>query len=157
EIGKDRYTYGFDDLKTIAIARLFLDNFSHIKAYWIMLGKDIAQMALNCGANDIDGTVTEEKISRMAGGQAGMSMSRNDICALIQHASCEPIERDTLYRPVARQDQAARRKVYDKAYKWFLGDPTKAPLGENRSTSFAWTLDVALGEDPATLGEKRHI
>src|SRR5690606_19288228 len=74
EMGINRYTFGYDDLKTIAVARLYLDNFQHIKAYWIMLGQDIAQLALRFGANDLDGTVIEEKISRMAGGRAGMVM-----------------------------------------------------------------------------------
>lgn len=100
EMGVDRYTFGYDDLKTIAIARLFLDNFRHIKAYWVMLGQDIAQLALRFGANDLDGTVIEEKISRMAGGRAGMVMSRGFIEDLIRKADRNPCERDTLYRPI---------------------------------------------------------
>jgi hypothetical protein len=102
DMGITRYTVGMDDLRTIAIARLFLDNFRHIKAYWIMLGQDIAQIALNFGANDLDGTVTEEKISRMAGGRAGMAMDKKQIHSLIRKANKVPVERDTLYHPVWR-------------------------------------------------------
>lgn len=100
EMGIDRYTFGYDDLKTIAIARLFLDNFHHIKAYWVMLGQDIAQIALKFGANDLDGTIVEEKISRMAGGRAGMAMSRSFLESLIRKSDRIPCERDTLYRPL---------------------------------------------------------
>ena len=102
EMGIKRYTFGYDDLKNIAIARLFLDNFKHIKAYWIMLGQDIAQLALHYGANDLDGTVIEEKISRMAGGRAGMVMQRSSIEDLISRADRQPTERDTLYNPVIK-------------------------------------------------------
>ncbi len=102
EMGIDSYTFGFDDLKTLAIARLYLDNFQHIKAYWIMLGQDVAQLALHYGANDLDGTVIEEKISRMAGGRAGMAMSRHYIENLIVKSGRIPTERDTLYNAVPR-------------------------------------------------------
>jgi aminodeoxyfutalosine synthase len=102
EMGIDHYTFGFDDLKTLAIARLYLDNFQHIKAYWVMLGQDIAQLALQFGANDLDGTVIEEKISRMAGGRAGMAMSRSLIENIVRKAHRLPQERDTLYNAVTR-------------------------------------------------------
>lgn len=108
EMGIDRYTFGYDDLKTIAIARLFLDNFRHIKAYWVMLGQDVAQLALQFGANDLDGTVVEEKISRMAGGRAGMSMSRPFLESLIRKAARIPCERDTLYNPVQTPEAMVR-------------------------------------------------
>lgn len=104
QMGISRYTIGADDLKTIAIARLYLDNIRNIKSYWIMFGQEIAQLALAFGANDLDGTVTEEKISRMAGGRAGIVMSRAEIEALIRKAQRTPIERDTLYRPIHKTD-----------------------------------------------------
>lgn len=100
EMGIDKYTFGYDDLKTLAIARLYLDNFRHIKAYWIMLGQDVAQLALSFGANDLDGTIIEEKISRMAGGRAGMAMDRPFIENLIAKAHRQPCERDTLYQAI---------------------------------------------------------
>lgn len=88
---------GFDDLKTIAIARLYLDNFAHIKAYWVMLGERIAQVALTFGANDFDGTVVEEKIGHEAGADSPQEMGRDNIVRLIRAAGREPVERDSLY------------------------------------------------------------
>jgi aminodeoxyfutalosine synthase len=93
---------GFADLKNIAIARLLLDNFEHIKAYWIMLTPRIAQIALRFGANDIDGTVVEEKIYHDAGATTAQFTPRAELERLIREAGCVPVERDTLYRPVDR-------------------------------------------------------
>ena len=93
---------GFDDLRSIAAARLLLDNFEHIKAYWIMLTPRIAQIALKFGANDMDGTVIEEKIYHDAGATTPQELTRADLEALIRGAGFEPVERDTLYRPVDR-------------------------------------------------------
>lgn len=90
-------TTGFDDLKNIAISRLLLDNFPHIKSYWIMVGMKMAQMSLQFGADDIDGTVVEEKITHAAGAQTPQEVSREDLVRLIQEVGCTPVERDTLY------------------------------------------------------------
>jgi aminodeoxyfutalosine synthase len=100
DMGITRYTFGADDLKMIAVSRLFLDNFSHIKSYWIMSGQDIAQLALQFGANDLDGTVVEEKISKMAGGRAGMSLSKVNLQSMILRSGKNAVERDTLYHPL---------------------------------------------------------
>jgi len=100
EIKKSAYTTGFDDLKTLAIARLVLDNFDHIKAYWVMLGEKIAQVALSFGVDDLDGTVVEERITRSAGGVTDGSMTTEDIVHLIKKAGRTPVERDTLYNMV---------------------------------------------------------
>ena len=97
EIKKSAYTTGFDDLKTLSISRLMLDNFDHIKAYWVMLGEKIAQVALNFGVDDLDGTVVEERITRAAGGTTDGSMTMTDIVYLIRQAGRIPVERDTLY------------------------------------------------------------
>lgn len=105
EMGVNRYTFGSDDLRNIAIARLYLDNFKHIKSYWVMLGQDIAQLALNFGANDLDGTVLEEKISRAAGGRSGMIMTRSNLESLIRRSGRVPVERTTLYEPVKEADR----------------------------------------------------
>jgi len=94
------YTSGIDDLKTIAIARLFLDNFPHIKAYWIMLGEKIAQLALMFGADDLDGTIIEEKITHSAGALSGHAMTRAQLINLIEKAGKVPVERDSFYKPV---------------------------------------------------------
>lgn len=93
---------GFMDLKHIAISRLFLDNFQHIKVYWVMTGLPTAQLALNFGADDIDGTIMKETIVHMAGAKTPEGLSVTQLKSLIQEADCEPVERDTLYNVVQR-------------------------------------------------------
>jgi aminodeoxyfutalosine synthase len=93
---------GYADLRNIAVARLLLDNFDHIKAYWIMLSPSIAQIALCFGANDLDGTVVEEKIYHDAGAKTSEFTPRAELERLIRAAGRVPVERDTLYRPVDR-------------------------------------------------------
>ena len=100
EMGIETYTCGADDLKTIAVARLLLHNFHHIKAYWVMLGTDIAQLALHAGANDLDGTVEDEKISHLAGGRAGKALPEQLLTAMISSADKVAVERDSLYKPL---------------------------------------------------------
>jgi aminodeoxyfutalosine synthase len=97
-------TTGFLDIKSIAVARLMLDNIPHIKAYWIMMTPKIAQIALRFGADDIDGTVVEEKIYHDAGATTSQSLRRSELLQLIRKAGREPVERDTLYRPVQRTE-----------------------------------------------------
>jgi aminodeoxyfutalosine synthase len=97
-------TTGMDDIKQIAIGRLVLDNFAHIKAYWQMLTPKIAQIALRFGADDLDGTVIEEKIYHDAGATTPQGMTRQELTRLIREAGREPLERDTLYRPVTRTE-----------------------------------------------------
>jgi len=93
-------TTGFEDLKAIAVGRLLLDNFPHIKSYWIMIGPRLAQVGLSFGADDLDGTVTEEKIAHDAGAPTAQSMSVHDLCRLIREAGRRPIERDTVFNVV---------------------------------------------------------
>jgi len=93
---------GIDALKTIAVSRLMLDNFDHIKAYWIMLTPRIAQIALGFGANDLDGTVVEENIYHDAGATTPEGLTRGELEGLIRAAGRVPVERDTLYNPVDR-------------------------------------------------------
>jgi aminodeoxyfutalosine synthase len=88
---------GVDALKTLAISRLYLDNFQHIKAYWVMLGLKIAQTSLCFGVNDLDGTVVEEKIGHDAGADSPQAMGKDQIVELICKAGRVPVERDTLY------------------------------------------------------------
>jgi len=95
-------TTGFLDLKNIAASRLLLDNVPHVKAYWIMLTPEVAQVALRFGADDIDGTVVEEKIYHDAGAKTAQALRRSELIRLIREAGREPVERDTLYRPVTR-------------------------------------------------------
>ena len=98
-------TTGFLDLKNIAIARLMLDNIPHIKAYWVMMTPKIAQIAQRFGADDIDGTVVEERIYHDAGAETSQGLRRNELLRLIREAGREPVERDTAYRRVERNDE----------------------------------------------------
>ncbi len=93
-------TTGYDDLKTLAIARLMLDNIDHIKAFWIMVGLKVAQLSTAFGVDDIDGTVVEEKITHMAGATTPEALSKDDLVAMIRETGHTPVERDTLYRVV---------------------------------------------------------
>jgi aminodeoxyfutalosine synthase len=104
-------TSGFMDLKNVAVARLLLDNFPHIKAYWIMMTPRVAQVALRFGADDLDGTVVEEKIYHDAGAKTPQAMTRAQLIRLIREAGCEPFERDTLYRPVTRTETSVTVQV----------------------------------------------
>jgi aminodeoxyfutalosine synthase len=93
---------GMDALKTIAVSRLLLDNFDHIKAYWVMLTPRIAQIALQFGADDLDGTVVEEKIYHDAGATTPEHLTRAELERLIRAAGRVPVERDTLYNRIDR-------------------------------------------------------
>lgn len=90
---------GYDQLRNIAVSRLMLDNFDHIKAYWIQLGEKMAQLALSFGANDLDGTVKAERITRAAGAKK-RSLAEETLTNLIEGARLEPVERDTIYNPI---------------------------------------------------------
>lgn len=90
-------TTALDDIKTMAISRLMLDNIEHIKAFWVMLGIDVAQLAFNFGADDIDGTVVEEKIMHAAGATTEKGITKDDLIQLVKEAGFAPVERDTLY------------------------------------------------------------
>jgi aminodeoxyfutalosine synthase len=95
-------TTGFADIKNIAVARLMLDNIPHIKAYWVMMTPRIAQIALRFGADDIDGTIVEERIYHDAGATTVQGLRRAELLRLIRKAGRDAVERDTLYRPVER-------------------------------------------------------
>jgi aminodeoxyfutalosine synthase len=99
-------TTGFLDLKSIAVARLMLDNIPHIKAYWVMMTPQMAQIALRFGSDDLDGTIVEEKIYHDAGATTSQGMRRGELLSLIKKAGREPFERDTLYREVTRTESA---------------------------------------------------
>lgn len=98
---------GVDSLKTMAVARLMLDNFDHIKAYWVMLGRRLAQVALHYGANDIDGTITkggELSESYSVETNNEVKMSKSELIALIEDAGFEAVERDTVYNRIERSN-----------------------------------------------------
>ena len=92
-------------LKTLAIARIYLDNFDHIKAYWILMGMKLAQVSLSYGVDDIDGTVIEEKIYHMAGAKTPQEVAREELVKAIREAGREPVQRDSLYRPVVQKGE----------------------------------------------------
>jgi len=90
-----------DNLKTIAVSRLMLDNFDHIKAYWVMLGKATAQTALHFGANDLDGTITDGgELTHAYAAEGEVKMTKQEIIEMIQRAGFEAVERDTVYNRV---------------------------------------------------------
>jgi aminodeoxyfutalosine synthase len=101
----------------IALSRIMLDNFDHIKAYWIMLGEKIAQVALGFGADDIDGTVVHELIYHDAGAKTPEGLTVEQLHRYIREAGRIPVERDTLYRRVIREGA-----------KWRVGDPVLAGM-----------------------------
>lgn len=106
---------GLTDLGVVALSRIMLDNFDHIKAYWIMLGEKIAQVALSFGADDLDGTVVHELIYHDAGAKTPEGMTVEQLHRLIREAGREPVERDTLYRKVLRDGKS-----------WSVGEPILA-------------------------------
>ncbi|OGV98117.1 MAG: aminofutalosine synthase MqnE [Nitrospinae bacterium RIFCSPLOWO2_02_39_17] len=90
-------TTGNMDLRILSVSRLMLDNFSHVKAFWIMVGPKLAQISLSFGVDDIDGTVIEEKITHSAGAETEQSLTKNELVRMIKEAGRIPVERDTLY------------------------------------------------------------
>ncbi len=106
DLGKLPAPTGVDDLRTYAVARLMLHNIEHIKAYWVMLGVKTAQIALGFGADDIDGTVQEEKVYHMAGAETPQVLGRHELVRLIREAGRHAVERDTLYRVLWEDDGA---------------------------------------------------
>jgi len=98
-------TTAFLDLKTLAVGRLMLDNFDHVKSFWIMLGLKLAQVSLAFGVDDIDGTVVEEKIAHMAGAETPETLSVGELRRMIAEAGRTPVERNTIYQRIARPDE----------------------------------------------------
>jgi len=111
ELGKQlgrtgRGTTGYDDLRTLAVGRLYLDNFQHIKSHWIMVTPFLSQVALAFGVNDLEGTVVREKIYHAVGATTPQGMSLDEILRLIRGARRVPAERDSFYRILRRFDPA---------------------------------------------------
>jgi aminodeoxyfutalosine synthase len=100
-----RITTGFDDLRNLAVGRLFLDNFEHIKTHWIMVSPFLSQTALHFGVNDLEGTVVREKIYHAVGATTPQAMSLDEILTLIRSAGKVPAERDSFYRIIRRFDR----------------------------------------------------
>jgi aminodeoxyfutalosine synthase len=97
-----RFTTGAEDLKMIAVSRLMLDNVDHVKAYWIMMGMPMAQVALHFGADDVQGTVVREQIFQAAGASAGTEQKIAELVRFVREAGRTPVQRDTLYNELRR-------------------------------------------------------
>ncbi|SEI84002.1 aminodeoxyfutalosine synthase [Deinococcus reticulitermitis] len=96
-LGKTEYTTGLDDLRNLAVARIYLDNFPHIKGYWVMIGSELTQVSLDWGVSDIDGTIQEEHIAHAAGATSPMALSQAGMVKMIQAAGRIPVLRDAYY------------------------------------------------------------
>lgn len=101
-LGKTDYTTGLDDLRNLAVARLYLDNFPHIKGYWVMIGSELTQVSLDWGVSDIDGTIQQEHIAHAAGATSPMRLSEEGLIRMIQRAGRLPVLRDAYYNELAR-------------------------------------------------------
>src|SRR5208337_3059706 len=91
---------GFDVLRTLAVSRIYLDNFRHITAYWVGLGLKLAQLALSFGADDLHGTILEEFIFHMAGAKTPQLQTEADMIKAIREAGSIPVQRNTFYEPI---------------------------------------------------------
>jgi len=103
---------GVEDLRTYAVARLLLHNIPHLKAYWVMLGVKTSQTALWFGADDVDGTVQEEKIYHMAGAETPQTLTSDELVRIIVNAGRDPVERDTLYNVVTETEALVSQKPF---------------------------------------------
>lgn len=96
-LGKTEFTTGLDDLRNLAVSRIYLDNFQHVKGYWVMISSDLVQVGLDWGVSDVDGTIIEEHIAHAAGATSPLGLSRQKMVDMIQKAGRIPVERDALY------------------------------------------------------------
>ncbi|WP_027893663.1 aminofutalosine synthase MqnE [Calidithermus chliarophilus] len=99
-LGKTEFTTGLDDLRNLAVARVYLDNFDHIKGYWVMISSDLVQVSLDWGVSDVDGTIIEEHIAHAAGATSPLGLSKQKMVEMIQSAGRVPVERDAFYNVV---------------------------------------------------------
>ncbi len=106
-----QFTSAIDDLKMIAVSRLMLDNFPHIKAYWVMLTEEVASVALNFGADDVDGTVGGERIAHDAGAVSPATLAKDQLIKIIRDAGKIPVERDIYYNPLSIQSEHVVGKI----------------------------------------------
>ena len=102
---------GADSLKTVAVSRIYLDNFDHITAYWVGLGLGLAQVALNYGADDLHGTIHEEHIFHMAGAQSPQRQTRNSMIQAIREAGKTPVQRNTFYEPISEGHSPGKTSI----------------------------------------------
>lgn len=96
-LGKTEFTTGLDDLRNLAVARLYLDNFPHVKGYWVMIGSELTQVSLDWGVSDVDGTILDEHIAHAAGAQSPLGLSKHKLIEMIRRARRVPVLRDAFY------------------------------------------------------------
>jgi aminodeoxyfutalosine synthase len=96
--GRRARTTGVDDLRNLAVGRIYLDNFPHIKGYWIMITPEHTEVALAAGVSDVDGTIKDERIAHASGAETEMGMTEDELVSLIRDAGRVPVRRDALYR-----------------------------------------------------------
>jgi aminodeoxyfutalosine synthase len=114
---------GFDSLRTIAVSRIYLDNFPHVTAYWIGLGMKLAQVALKYGADDLHGTIIEEHIFHMAGANSPQLQTENDMVKAIRETGLTPVQRNTFYEPIKiLTDAASPEPAENSAHSKILED-----------------------------------
>jgi aminodeoxyfutalosine synthase len=152
---RNDFTSAIDDLKTIAVSRLMLDNVPHIKAYWVMLTAEVATIALNFGADDMDGTVGEERIAHDAGAISPMKLAKDKLISIIHEAGKLPVERDVWYNPIAlypKPEQAIVSKMpylnslpFYNAFPQYSNDIKLAPLAPRVFGQLAEQGSVAAG------------
>jgi aminodeoxyfutalosine synthase len=104
-LGKTEFTTGIDDLRNLAVSRIYLDNFQHVKGYWVMISSDLAQVGLDWGVSDVDGTIIEEHIAHAAGATSPLGLSRDKMVDMISRAGRVAVERNAYYDEL---------RVYDK-------------------------------------------
>ena len=97
ELNKSEFTTGLDDLRNLAVARIMLDDFPHIKGYWIMITPELTQVTLSAGVSDIDGTIKDERIAHASGASTDKGMTEEELIRLIKDAGRVPVKRDALY------------------------------------------------------------
>jgi aminodeoxyfutalosine synthase len=98
ELNRSEFTTGLDDLRNLAVARLLLDNFPHIKGYWVMITPELTQVSLSAGVSDIDGTIKDERIAHASGAVTEQGLTESELIGLIKGAGRTPVKRDALYR-----------------------------------------------------------
>jgi aminodeoxyfutalosine synthase len=103
---------GAEQLRTLAVARLFLDNFDHVTAYWIGMGMKLAQIGLSYGADDLHGTIVEEHIFHMAGAQSPQQQTEQALVRAIREAGRIPVQRNTFYEPLRTWDQESTKLLH---------------------------------------------
>jgi len=128
QIAVDHGPSGFDSLRTLAVSRIYLDNFAHITAYWVALGLKLAQVALSYGADDLHGTILEERIFHMAGASSPQLQTETEMIKAIREAGRTPVQRNTFYEPLEGRESTTAAAAEDS------GSPSKL-LESNLATA----------------------